>query len=224
MAYRQLKSRVLALLRSPDLTAALDEICRLAPRQVVNPLFGLLCHGEPLIRWRAITAMGEVVSRLAESNMEAARIVMRRFMWSLNDESGGIGWGSPEAMGEIMARHAGLACEYGCILVSYADPAGNFLEHPGLQLGLLWGLGRLGRVRPEIVGQAIAHIRPFLRSSDPDLRGMSIWALTPFKDEQLRSLPWPLLSDDRHLTIYIDNELTDCVIGELAATLASSGK
>lgn len=25
--------------------------------------------------------------------MDSARIVMRRLMWSLNDESGGIGWG-----------------------------------------------------------------------------------------------------------------------------------
>jgi len=33
-------------------------------------------------------------------------------MWSLNDESGGIGWGAPEAMGAIMARHTGLADEY----------------------------------------------------------------------------------------------------------------
>ena len=222
MAHRQLKSRVLELLRSSDLPAALDAICHMVPRQVVNPLFGLLYHGEPLIRWRAVTAMGVVVSGLAESDIEAARIIMRRFMWNLNDESGGIGWGSPEAMGEIMARHGGLACEYGCILVSYANPEGNFLEHPGLQLGLLWGLGRLGRVRPEIACHAVAHIRPFLQSSDPDLRGMAVWALTPFKDELSSSLLGPLLLDERHLTIYIDNELTDCVIGELASAPASS--
>ena len=30
-------------------------------------------------------------------------------MWTLNDESGGIGWGSPEVMGEILAAHKGLA-------------------------------------------------------------------------------------------------------------------
>ena len=224
MAYRQLKSRVLALLRSPDLSAALDAICHLAPRQVVNPLFGLLCHGEPLIRWRAVTAMGVVVSQLAEADMEAARIIMRRFMWSLNDESGGIGWGSPEAMGEIMARHAGLACEYGCILVSYADPEGNYLEHPGLQKGLLWGLGRLGRARPDIACNAVEHIRPFLNSSDPDLLGLALWALMPFGNQQSQSVLRPLLLDHRHLTIYMDNELTDCVISELSGMLMVGGR
>jgi len=37
---------------------------------------------------------------------------MRRLMWNLNDESGGIGWGNPEAMGEILACHEALANEY----------------------------------------------------------------------------------------------------------------
>ena len=61
--------------------------------------------------------MGALVFSLAEQDMESARVVMRRLMWNLNDESGGIGWGSPEAMGEIMARHSGLAEEYSKISV-----------------------------------------------------------------------------------------------------------
>ena len=55
--------------------------------------------------------MGAVVAHLAEKDMESARVVMRRLMCSLNDESGGIGWGAPEAMGEIIASHEGLASE-----------------------------------------------------------------------------------------------------------------
>ena len=81
-----------------------------------------------MIRWRAVSAMGHVVSRQAENDMPAARIIMRRLMWNLNDESGGIGWGSPEAMGDIMARSAPLTREYHRILISYVDPSGNFLE------------------------------------------------------------------------------------------------
>jgi hypothetical protein len=46
--------------------------------------------------------MGEVMAHLADKDMESARVIMRRLMWSLNDESGGIGWGAPEAMGEIV--------------------------------------------------------------------------------------------------------------------------
>ncbi|MEA3417440.1 MAG: hypothetical protein U9R02_15080 [Thermodesulfobacteriota bacterium] len=56
--------------------------------------------------------MGVVVSNLADHDMESARVIMRRLIWNLNDESGGIGWGSPEAMGEIMARNNRLALPF----------------------------------------------------------------------------------------------------------------
>ena len=56
--------------------------------------------------------MGALGSRMGQKNMEKARIVMRRIMWNLNDESGGIGWGSPEAMGEILCQSPELALEF----------------------------------------------------------------------------------------------------------------
>jgi hypothetical protein len=124
MKGRKLKKKILELLGSNDLEKSLDEICQLPARQAVNPLFSFFYSTNELIKWRAITAMGAVVSRLAEQDMESARVVMRRLIWNLNDESGGIGWSSPEAMGEIMARHFRLAEEYAFLLVSYVNEQG----------------------------------------------------------------------------------------------------
>jgi hypothetical protein len=92
--------------------------------------------GEEKVKCAAVKAMGAVVAKLADHNMEAARIIVRRLMWNLNDESGGIGWGSPEAMGEILARHRGLAGEYAHILISYIREDGNYLENQVLQEGV----------------------------------------------------------------------------------------
>lgn len=220
MTHRQLKKQVLELLQSPDWALALDALVKMPARQVVNPLFGLLYHGEPLVRWRAVSAMGAVVSKLADAQMEAARVIMRRLMWNLNDESGGIGWGSPEAMGEIMARHQGLAREYAAILVSYANPEGNFLEHPGLQQGVLWALGRLGRVRPEVFLTAAELIEPFLQSADPKLRGMAVWALRPAVNAGIRKKLEPLRQDDQTIQIYTGDDLITCVIGRLVGERA----
>jgi HEAT repeat protein len=223
MAHRQLKKQVLELLRSTAWTEALETLAAMPARQVVNPLFGLLYHGEPLVRWRAVSAMGIVVSGLADQQMESARIIMRRFMWNLNDESGGIGWGSPESMGEIMVRHAGLAREYASILVSYADPEGNFLEHPGLQQGVLWALGRLGRARPAVARRAAGFVLPFLQQSeDPILRGLAVWAVRPAVDDALRPMLEPLREDRRTLHIYIDDELVPHTIADLAAQALDS--
>jgi len=108
---RELKRIVANLLIAETFPSSLVAISQLPARQVVNPLFAFFCDPDALRRWRAVTAMGRVVSSLAENDMESARVVMRRFMWNLNEESGGIGWGCPEAMGETMARSAPLARE-----------------------------------------------------------------------------------------------------------------
>ena len=174
MTFRQLKLRILEALKAEYLETSLGFIQTLVPQQAVSPLFSLLHHSNTLVRWRAVSAMGEAVALLASESFERARIIMRRLMWNLNDESGGIGWGSPEAMGEIMARQKRLAREYAAILVSYLNPRGNYLEHEGLQQGVLWGLGRLAGVFPEMVREAPPFILPFLSSSNPALRGLGV--------------------------------------------------
>jgi hypothetical protein len=216
MTFRQLKKEVLRLLQSKDFHAALDALGQFPPKQIINPLFGLLYHGEPRIRWRAVSAMGEVVSRLADRHIESARIIMRRFMWNLNDESGGIGWGSPEAMAEIMVRHAQLAREFGCILISYADPQGNFLEHPTLQQGVLWAWGRLGRKRPEMMQPAAHLLIAYLASDDPALQGLAAWAGAPLGAHVLQPHLEDLTSSTGQVVIYIDDELTSRSVGQLA--------
>ncbi len=216
MTLRKLKKESLALLQADDLNTALEAFCRFPARQIVNPLFGLLYHREALIRWRAVTAMGAVVSKLADDEPESARVVMRRFLWNLNDESGGIGWGSPECLGEITARHASMADEYACMLLSYADPKGNYLEHPILQYGVIWALGRLGRVRPGFIRPSARLLVPWLQSADPNLRGLAAWAARPLKSDQLKNHLANLRKDTSVITIYREGELRDVTVGALS--------
>ena len=223
MGHRELKTQVRRLLEQADFPAALEALRRLPGRQAVNPLFSFFFSGEELIRWRAVSAMGEVVATLADVSMESARVVMRRLMWSLNDESGGIGWGSPEAMGEITARHAGLADEFCRVLVSYIDPAGNFLEHEILQRGTLWGVGRLAHARPRLVRSAARLLAPFFEASDPCLRGTAVWAAGPVGDQHLQSLMARRLSDRGRLKLYRRQCITAVTVGELAREAISTG-
>jgi hypothetical protein len=176
---RELKRIVAHLLIAETFPSSLAAISQLPARQVVNPLFGFFCDADALRRWRAVTAMGRVVSSLAEKDMESARVVMRRFMWNLNEESGGIGWGCPEAMGETMARSAPLAREYRCILISYLNPEGNFIDHPALQEGVLWGIGRLAHANPPAALEAAPFVAGFLSAEIPALRGLAAWAAGP---------------------------------------------
>jgi hypothetical protein len=216
MGNRQLKKKILELLDSDDLEKSLDEICQYPARKAVNPLFSFFYSTNELIKWRAITAMGAVVSNLAEQDMESARVVMRRLIWNLNDESGGIGWGSPEAMGEIMARHLRLAEEYAFLLVSYVNEQGNYMEHPILQRGVLWGLGRLAHSRPELVNPAAPFLLPFMRSQDAIHRGLAVWTAGVLDSELTKPLLQYLSNDNAIIKIFIDMNLIEHTVGQLA--------
>jgi len=213
---RILKQGVLELLRSEKLDFALEALCKIPPRQVINALFCFLYSTEEQIKWRAVTAMGAAVARLADVEMEPARIIMRRLMWNLNDESGGIGWGSPEAMGEILACHEALANEYVPILISYARKDGNYLELEMLQRGLLWGVARLSQVRPYLVLDEISHFLPYLQSSDPVVRGLAAWLMGLLEASDARTTLEALTDDDAELSVYQNRKLINRCVKELA--------
>jgi HEAT repeat protein len=213
---RQLKRKVLGLLTSENFSRALSELRLLPARRVINPLLGLFCHGDEEVRWRAVTAAGEVVEHLAETDRESARIVMRRLIWSLNDESGGIGWGAPEAMGEIMARDEKLAEEYASIFVSYLDEEGNFLEYEILQRGLLWGLVRLAEVRPQLLEAAVRHLPSYLESNDAIVRGLAAMAAGLLDARELQPRLEALTKDRNEFLFYHRNELDRCSVGRIA--------
>jgi hypothetical protein len=174
---RALKKRVFELLNRSDLDVAVGELCKLPLRSAVNALYSFIQLGDEKIKWAAVKAMGAAVAGLADQDMEAARVMIRRLMWNLNDESGGIGWGSPEAMGEILARHHGLAREYAHILISYIRVDGNYLGNEVLQAGVLWAIGRVGEVYPDLMRGAAPYLLRYLDSSDVTHRGLAKRAL-----------------------------------------------
>lgn len=221
MAIKRLKGRVLKgkvyeLLKSSNFNQTLEELVRFPPRQVINPLLSFLYSGDDEIKWRAVSGLGVVVSKFADEDMEGARLILRRLMWNLNDESGGIGWGSPEAMGEILACHEGLADEYAHILISYTREDGNYLEHQLLQRGLLWGIGRLTGVRPDHAKEATPYLMPFLRSPDSTLRGLAAWIMGLLNTEDACPYLERLIGDDKELSMYTDRKIVIRRVTELA--------
>jgi hypothetical protein len=212
-----LRAKVGELLRSDSFHKDLSQWSGFPPRKVVNPLFSFLYSTEELLKWRTVTAIGRVVAGLADEDMESARNVMRRLIWNLNDESGGIGWGSPEAMGEIMASHPKLAEEYVQILISYIRPDGNLIGHPILERGALWGLGRLAQVRPHLLMDSVPHIVHYLHSQDPMTRGLALWMLGYLGADLNPAGLETLLNDKSEVRIFENGELIQYRICDLAA-------
>lgn len=221
---RALKEEILAILSQDNIGAHLSELSNYPLRRVVNPLFSALLSPDPKVKWHGVTAFGFVVDKMAEENLEDARIIMRRFMWTLNDESGGIGWGAPEAMGEIMARNHKLALEFHPILISYLqeDELGkdNFLEYLPLRRGAFWGIARLAQSRPELAKKARSKIVSALGCEDDAyiliyiLLYIQILGIFEIKQHVQR-----LLQDERQVEIYWEQKFIKVRIRELVSQI-----
>lgn len=196
-----LKREILKLLENEDLPAVKEKILSFPPRQAINPLIGALCHRKEEVRWKAIAAIGPVVAKIASQDLEKARVVIRRFMWMLNEESGGMAWGVPEAMAESLANHRGLAEEYTSILISYGWEEGNYLEYPPAQRGVVWGVGRMAQVFPDLLEKfkAPEYLFHLSDSSDPFVRAFWLWAYGQMGKTLLKDLLPQVLKKIRNL-------------------------
>lgn len=162
-----------------DAEAMPAEAAAVRGMEAVSPLLALLPRGG-LLGWRAVIVLGTVVADMAETNMDAARNVMRRCMWQMNEDSGNMGWGVAEAMGEILAKSPSLAKEYGKVVLSYVRDTGvadNFVDHPALRRGAYWAVGRFAPIYPECRVEAFELMEKGLDDEDGGCRAMAAWGL-----------------------------------------------
>ncbi len=170
--------RGLAEERDEDWLACLARLEERPAREIANPLLACLPLGGRSTR-RAAAALGRAVARMAgEDSLEAARNMVRRLMWQMNEESGNIGWGVPEAFAEILACHPRLAEEFHRILLSYirkTDKDDNYCDHAVLRRSCFWAAGRLAQARPELA--ATGRDAAGLSDEDPECRQEAAAAL-----------------------------------------------
>ncbi|PMP97187.1 MAG: hypothetical protein C0169_03765, partial [Thermodesulfobacterium geofontis] len=148
-----LKKEVWNILEKEDLKDLLKSLNNLPHTKIVSFLIGAFLHPKEEVRWKAIIGLGYIVSQIANKNLERARVIIRRLLWMLNEESGGMAWGVPEGFAEAMYNHDVLKNEYLSIFISYIwntedtlkYKADNYLEFPPAQRGVIWGIGRLAQ-------------------------------------------------------------------------------
>ena len=220
---RHLKDAVYAALAlSAPTDKALAVLDDMPAASLTGPLLSALLSPVPLVRWRAAAALGRSVARMAEERLEDGRNVMRRFMWSLNEESGAVGWGVPEAMAEVMAASAPLAAEFSRIYLSYVrdlDKDCTYIDHAPLRRGVYWGIARLAQARPQLALPAVPDLLVGLSDCDPESRGYCALALTllsPPPTPALRAALAALFDDPHRFDLYFDGVFTPAGVSELA--------
>jgi len=213
---RKIKKKLFEQFKAPDFNSALDEISNLLPLQIINLLFSLILSTNSQVKWNAVLSMGVVTRKIAYEDRESARNIIRRLMWNLNDESGGIGWGSAEAMGEILSRSDFLADEFLPILVSYLREDGNYQENEIMQRGVLWGIGRVANTYPADVINYKQYLLPYLNSEDQGVRGLSAWVMGLLRLEEATPALQKLLDDESEFETYMSDRVVTGKVREFA--------
>lgn len=212
------KKLLRSMLMASDISEALTMAADIGESRAATLLLGLIADSDPKVKHLAASALGQVVQRLAASHLEAGREIMRRLVWSLNEESGAVPWGSPEAMGEIMAWHEPLADEFINLLISYIWTEGNYIEFEPLQAGVAWGIGRVAQEFPALVAarHAAGPLIEHMTSPDSQVRGCCAWALGFFADGQVAQPLNNLSSDQAECVVFNGGYLLETTVGKLA--------
>jgi hypothetical protein len=90
-----------------------------------------------------------------------------------------------------------------------------------LQRGVLWGLGRLAHARPEHVRDAAAYLPLFMRSKDAVHRGLAAWVAGAIPLKITESLLKHLTTDDARINIFINMNIEERTVGQLAVEALS---
>lgn len=149
---------------------ALRDLAQGGLPRVVRFLMGRLYSGDDSEKWRAVRGFGALAADRSVLDSHRAADLMRRFVWALNDESGSVPYGVPEAMGEILAVRSELRPVFLPILCSLLTQEEMSQTGP-VERGAIWAVGRIGppagQQFPEVVKalQAAASGHP-----DPDTR------------------------------------------------------
>lgn len=210
---RTVKDQVITLLQERKLSELAGLVA--LKRGTLRYLTRLLYETGGTLRWRAIEGMGAVADRLAGDDPEAVRLILRNLLWSINDESGGIGWSAPECIGEIIYRRPEMFKEFASIVLSFAG-------EEMLRRGVLWAAGRIAQADPELVREEIPGRVSFLDDPDPVVRGytLRLMAIAGIKPELERCRR--LLEDPGTVPVYENGEVKEITVAALAASAAGS--
>jgi hypothetical protein len=169
---RQLKTAVRDALTNEDWQTIIYTLIEEYGTKLTSALFSASYDNEAIIKWRSVSSFGLLAKWLDKNDSVKNRIIMRRCVWMLTEESGGIPWNVPAIMGEIMANSKEMAEDYINILFSYIDEKEegpeNFLEYTPLRKSVYWGLMRVSQVFPDLIQNHKELIRKRVVEEDED--------------------------------------------------------
>jgi hypothetical protein len=167
-------------LLSRDDHAGLAELARANTAKVLRYLSGRLYSSDEEEKWRAVRTLGMLAADPALLPDDRLAELLRRYFWSLNDESGAVPFGIPEAIGEILARRPDMQNGFLPMLCSLIKEEEVF-QTGAIERGVIWALGRVGPAVSASSPETVLIVEEAARKHpDPETRKAAAWALSRF--------------------------------------------
>lgn len=153
------------------------------------------------IQWSAIEMFALMMKRWWEKgNEEKVRQYIRNLFWSINDESGGIGWHAPQTIAETIINIPSLMDPYGSMMIAHC------IDEPPLIKGCLWGIGRLGEMITDSVYFFKDKILSVFQIKELETVGVAAWAMGEVGFQPAIPFLEKLLGEEVEIDIYISGD------------------
>lgn len=227
MSQLEMKHMVRKALEANDLDAVVSLVQQ--HRRALSLLVRIAYDKETLAGWRAIKAVGRAARVLVQKDDEYLRSTMRKLLWSLSDESGGIGWAAPEILGEIVSADPE---RFSDIIPLIAEV--YTIEEDVFRPGVLYALTRIAETAPErvcgyeqIILRSLKDKEPLVRLNALELIDR-IWTITcekklwteEYRAELVNAMNL-LKNDTKVVWIYADDRFCDVQVGEASDKVLS---
>lgn len=187
----------------------------LQDKSVIRHIISLAYDKEDVITWRAIEAMGIVARALSGTRVDILRDTIRRLLWSMGEESGGIGWSAAEMLGEIIRSDPEQFSDIIPIVWS-------FREEDMFRAGIVWAMGRIAQVRPDLVDFIKDDICSMLSDKNPAVRGYAVCVFGILGADKVLDDLRKLLGDRASLSFYENGELTERTVAAIVEGILNS--
>ncbi len=188
-----------------------DMLSRMAleDKLVLRKIQRLLYSADPESRWQAVVVLGQVAAAIANHDPSTVGDLLRRLLYSAND-SAAASWGAIETVGEIIRNQPSI---YGSFLRHLLGLLG---DEPS-RSAILWAVGRIGEVHPNLVrNSAFFSIFDLLTSDDPVIRGHAAWALGRIKAMEAKKAISKMCEDHADFYLFDGENLVFTTVGQVA--------
>lgn len=138
-------------------------------QRILGWLISLSYDKENSMSWKAIKAMGHIAKAyVSVENIEPLKNTIRKLLWSMTEESGGIGWRAAELIAEIIYANPSLFEDIIPILWSYREEE-SFLE------SVLRGMIKLSKKinLTDYIKVEDIELKSFLRHKNDEIRALA---------------------------------------------------